>query len=390
MKKYHIFLLIFSTLSALLLLSACTAPLSSGTCGKDGANLKWKLNTEGLLTISGKGEMMSYSFEDPAPWNEYVDSVTHVTLTNGVTSIGEKAFWGCKNLSSLDIPKSLISIEDDSFSHCENLSEIYLPDGIEMLGDHVFSSCPNLKLIEVSKDNSFLYIEEGVLFSKPEQRLIWYPATSTNESYVVPNGTRTIAGSAFLDSERLVAVTFPETLTSIGDAAFCGCNGLTAISIPDSVTTIGKWAFEDCASLATVSLSAKLDSIGDYAFAYCHKLTSISIPNGVSSIGEGTFYYCTCLTDVLLPDNLQSIDDRAFHLCENLSTINLPDSLYTIGNYAFFGCGLDEIILPSDISTIGVGTFSDCDSLIIYVSKDSYAERYCQETELNYRILSAP
>ena len=89
------------------------AIVDSGNCGKDGSNVTWTLDSNGLLTISGEGEMSDYSLSPDsasggyitiAPWGSQVNSVS---ILNGVTSVGDYAFYGCTGLTSMTIPDSV-------------------------------------------------------------------------------------------------------------------------------------------------------------------------------------------------------------------------------------------------------------------------------------------
>ena len=379
----------FAVLLAVFLLSSCASAAASGTCGKDGDKLKWVLSGDGILTISGSGDMMDCSFNAPAPWNEHQDSIRQVVLSEGVRSVGKFAFWGSGMLSGVSLPKSLVSIGDEAFSHCSSLTEIALPDSVESIGEGVFSFSPKLESITVLQNPKF-YTENGVLFSAADHCLICYPPALTAETYAIPEGTQAVADSAFVGCETLTEVTFPSSLASIGDAAFCGCSGLTALSLPDSVAAVGKWAFEDCSGLRTVSLPESLTSLGDFAFAYCQALTEATVPSGLDTLGNGTFYYCSALSAVKLPDGLRSIGDRAFHLCGKLSSISLPYGLESIGEYAFIGCGLSEIRLPPTVFSIGESAFARCEGLTAFVAPGSYAEQYCVDNQIDLRYVERP
>ena len=97
----------------------------SGSCGE---NLTWTLNTDGLLTISGTGEMEDYSSYGNVPWNGLVGKINCVVIRNSVTSIGDSAFWGCTGLTSITIPDSVTSI-GSSFAYCTGLESITVSSG---------------------------------------------------------------------------------------------------------------------------------------------------------------------------------------------------------------------------------------------------------------------
>ena len=101
---------IYILLIALLMGLSANAE-KSGTCG---ANLKWHLNDDGVLTITGKGDMYDYSYG--GPW--HYDNPTRVIIGNGVTTIGKKAFYGCNSLTYVTIPNSVTTIGKNAFAQC--------------------------------------------------------------------------------------------------------------------------------------------------------------------------------------------------------------------------------------------------------------------------------
>ena len=161
-------------------------------------NLTWKLDADGTLTISGTGTMKDYDYNNnPSPANQKKGSVKKVVIKDGVTSIGNFAFYNCKSLTSITIPDSVTSIELAAFNNCNNLTSITIPDSVTSIGDSAFELC-----------------------------------------------------------NKLSSITLSNNITSIGNWAFHGCP-LTSITIPDSVTSIGAMAFYSCSNLQTISLSCK-------------------------------------------------------------------------------------------------------------------------------------
>ena len=101
---------------------------SNGQCGE---NVFWTLNDEGVLTISGSGEMTNYDLKgtDVSPWFRNAD-VVNVIIENGVTSIGDCAFYKCGSLSSVTIPNSVASIGSGALAGCLSLTSVVIPDGV--------------------------------------------------------------------------------------------------------------------------------------------------------------------------------------------------------------------------------------------------------------------
>ena len=97
------------------------AAVQEGTCGE---NVTWKLSEDGELRISGSGEMTDYSVADASPWSELVDSIKTVVIEDGVTSIGDRAFRRCMQMTEISIPDSVTSIGKNAFDYCISLGAV--------------------------------------------------------------------------------------------------------------------------------------------------------------------------------------------------------------------------------------------------------------------------
>jgi hypothetical protein len=262
--------------------------------------------------------------------------LTSITLPEGLTSIGGSAFRNCRGLTSITLPDGLTSIGDGAFYYCNSLTSITLPDGLTSIGKETFYYCSSLTSIS---------LPDGVTSIGKEAFCNCASLTSIS----LPDGVTSIGDGAFAGCQSLTSITLPDGVTSIGENAFNGCTKLTSITIPDGVTSIGAYAFRNCSSLTSISLPDGVTSIGDYAFNGCTKLTSITIPDGVTSIGNYAFASCQGLTSISLPDGLTSIGNNAFFNCYNIKGIvTFGDSLLSIGNEAFSGLQFDAIICKSE------------------------------------------
>ena len=98
---------------------------ASGICGN---NLYWNLSTDGVLTIYGTGAMYNYFLGSTyaSPWYAYRSYINRVVVEEGVTTIGEYAFYANNWITSVTIPKSVKSISDDAFHNCERLAGIWV------------------------------------------------------------------------------------------------------------------------------------------------------------------------------------------------------------------------------------------------------------------------
>jgi len=190
-----------------------------------------------------------------------------VTLPKGLVSIGNCAFRECLSLTYMDLPEGLVSIGDYAFDNCSCLLGIMgcliLPDSVREIGCNPFSYCLQLTEIEASSDSAYFESIDGVLFSKPDRRLITYPCNSEARSYTVPDGVQAIGECAFFESQYLTAVTLPEGVTSIGRHAFWYSRELESITLPASLCSIDDSAFEECPNLTASTAE------GSFAESYC-------------------------------------------------------------------------------------------------------------------------
>ena len=335
-----------------------------------------------------------------------------VTIPDSVTSIGDYAFSDCISLTSITIPDSVTSIGKGAFENCDSLTSITIPDSVTSIGSNAFYDCSSIASITIPDSvtsiggNAFKYTalyndaskwENGVLYIR--NHLI-DAKKMTSYEYVVKNGTKTIAGSAFWDN-KLMYITIPDSVTSIGDYAFSGCSRLASVTIGNGVTSIGSCAFGGCSRLASVTIPDSVTSIGDWAFSDCISLTSITIPDSVTSIGKGAFENCDSLTSInvasdnryysdengilfnkektelirypgvksedayTIPDSVEKICRGAFHQCERLKDIVFNKSLKEIDYRAFSGSGITDINISPCVSELEISyeAFAECAEL---------------------------
>lgn len=257
-----------------------------------------------------------------------------VLIGEGVEKIGERAFYGCRNLVSVTLPNSLKSIGDYVFCWCNSLTNVTIPNSVTLIKGSTFDGCSSLKRITVVSGNSSYVSIDGVLFSADRTLLYTYPAGKSGQIYRIPSSVTSIGDYAFSACSALISVTIPKSVTSIGKYAFDDCENLTNIRvasgnssfvsidgvlfnadqtllhtypagkgeqfyrIPSSVTNIGDGAFNGCNILANVTISSSVTSIGDFAFDCCTALASITIPKSVTSIGYSAFDDCDALKDI--------------------------------------------------------------------------------------------
>ena len=273
-KRIFSFVLAVLMIASLLPATALAVDIvDSGTCGAKGSNLTWTLDSEGVLTISGSGDMHGYGSSD-APWYGSRSRVKSAVIAEGVTSIGESAFENCRSLTSVTIPNSVTSIGGCAFDECWSLTSVTIPDSVTSIGDSAFASCTSLTSVTIP--DSVTSIGGGAFAWCTSLTGIW--VTEGNSHY------SSDASGVLFSKDKTTLVQYP--------------GAFAAYAIPDSVTSIGAGAFGGCTSLTSVTIPDSVTSIGGIAFGNCKSLTSVTIPDSVTSIGDGAFASCTSLTDV--------------------------------------------------------------------------------------------
>ena len=179
------------------------------------------------------------------------------------------------------------------------------------------------------------------------------PETVTN------NGTEysvTKIGEYAFKGSTVTSVSMPEGITSIEYDAFSECQNLESVTLPESLTTLGYSAFKACKLLKTIKIPSGVTAIPDQCFDGCSSLESVTIPEGVTTIGDYAFGYCN-LNALTLPESLEKIGGYAFTGNKSLKSVNIPAKVKTIETEAFNSCGLTELVIPEGVQTIGYNTF---------------------------------
>ncbi|MGN0782849.1 MAG: leucine-rich repeat protein [Christensenellales bacterium] len=256
--------------------------MSSGNCLIDQRTQNWVvvLGCKNSVLPQGVKEIGDYAFAG-------CTNLTSITIPGSVVTIGESAFEDCRGLTSFIMQSGLQTIGNNALKNCSGITNLSIPDSVTSIGNYAFYGLGftsvtvpggvlsigqnafggnNLTAINVDTGNTCYYSRGGVLFGAEGVLLSCPSAKSGN--YDIPDGT-----------------------TEIGDYAFYGCWQLTGITIINNVTSIGEYAFWGCTQLAYITISADsvLESIGSSAFFECFGVSEITIPQSVTFIGATAF-----------------------------------------------------------------------------------------------------
>ena len=314
------------------------------------------------VTVIGKGAI--------SPGRE--PALTRLVFSEGITTLRRLSI-SCNTLQEIVIPDSLVSLEGNPF--CE-----------------VGPKCE----FHFSESHPVLEMREGMLFSKPDNRLLCCPQGNIPRKLVIPANTEIIEESVFWYSTEIRSVSFPDSLREIRQYAFTGCENLQSLTLPNSIKSIGWYAFGNCEHLKTVKLNEGLESIGPWVFQNCVRLEKINLPKTLKDFEANPFIGCTKLKTVTIaknhpylkmvknvlftkdgttllwypcrlsaskytiPKGTQIIAPDAFDGCR-LRTVSIPGTVTTIGESAFaYSYNLNRVTLPDSVTSLGYGAFYLC------------------------------
>ena len=285
-----------------------------------------------------------------------------------VTGIEEYAFYVNHDITSVNIPATVVSIGNSAFEYTENLTSITIADG-----NPVFDSREGCNAIIETATNTLI---------------------AGCQNTIIPTTVTTIGEDAFRHQKYLTSIDIPNSVTVIKEYAF-SYTGLVHVTIPESIKKIDNYTFNYCSKLASIDLGHGVDTICRSAFGYCLALTDLSIPSSVSTIDNWAFLGCTNLGTITVEQGNTVYDSR--NNCNAIiekSTTTLvlgckntviPNTVTIIGPSAFYGCsGLKAITIPTSVELISQSAFESCTSLTSIVIPGSvtkiknYAFEYCR------------
>ncbi len=344
--------------------SAATV-VDSGYCGNQ---LKWWLESDGTLTISGNDDMTRNVIP---PWSDYRGFLTEEDIRNGksvpetvirklvidkdVKSLAPAAFAQCKYLTEVsNLSTVMTGLPDYCFNGCDVLTSVTIPAQIESIGAYAFALCTSLKTVKLPA--GLVFLETGV----------------------------------FGKCRALTSLTLPDRLLGIYTDAFTECTSLTSLVIPDSVNMVQHGAFEgakcveytgNIGYVGTWAVSVKGEAEGETAAVTSHsfragtrgicnsllqshkELTAVTFPDSLMWIGDSAFN-STGITDLTLPSGVAAVGTRAFYFCISLRQLTIREGLRLIGQEAFSNCNrLTSVTLPASLQYIDPQAFYDCTEL---------------------------
>lgn len=283
-----------------------------------------------------------------------------------VTAISFQAFADQKYLRKLTLPAQLDSIGMEAFIGCITLQELEGLASVSHVGSYAFAGTA-LTEIDMSGWEA-KSLGSGIFSGCTMLKQAQLPTTLK----VLP--ARTFSKCSALGQTNLSEIV---ALTEIGEGAFAGCSSLLALTLPESVSTLQPFAFDGMSSLSALELPESLVRIGDYAFRGCSSLSELVLPDRLTDLGLSPFYGCRALKQVTLSRRLKSISENfVFDNCPALENIEIPlqNTLYSSLDGVLYNRTKSQVIawpaglsrrvhpvVPSSSSPLAKGALMDCE-----------------------------
>ena len=351
------------------------------------------------ITVSADNE--KYSSVDGALLNKEKTSIIlypksksgEFVIPDTVTSIADRAFSSCPNLTKITIGANVESVGAYAFSDCSALSDVVFKDSTmekKVIGDYAFYNCQALSNVDfgnaVTSIGNFAFMIdkslENVEFPDSLESIGRYAFScydyGTTGSYFASNlksvkfggGLKTIADYAFYENRALNTVKFTgDALTSIGDQSFYN-TAITELDLSGTDASIGTYAFDNCNSFETVKLSG-VKTIGQYAFYNCRKLTSVELSENLTTIESGAFQSCVALKNIDIPNKVTKLNGITFGNCISLKNVSIGSGCTSISSSAFLDSNaIEKITVAEDNKNYtvvdGVLYNKDMTTLVLY------------------------
>ena len=314
----------------------------------DDEYLVWDFDAKtGTLTINpgqGDGEMKIPLLK--SPWDSLESQIRHVVIGEGVTTVGEKAFFGFDDkygaLEDVSFPSTLKRIGEKAFEKCPVLKTLSFPASLESVGTDAFFYCTGL---------------EAVTFEGPTAvGMDAFRGCDALTEVTVAPGMTEFGADAFFNTAWVRSLAADNKGAAVVNNVLIGAwqawdqkEGDGILIIPDGVTKIAPAALR----------GTTMDPAGgEQGFQFDWYLEEVVIPDSVTEIGDQAFYNCPQLERVTIGDGVTAIPEACFQSCGELRTVDFGKNVTTIGDYAFDNCWLPgDLVIPETVTSIGKWAF---------------------------------
>ncbi|MDO4413611.1 MAG: leucine-rich repeat protein [Erysipelotrichaceae bacterium] len=356
--------------------------IASGMCGD---HVSWDMTADYFVTIGGEGDMYDYTgWGTEQPWFNRTYKVKKLQVDEGVTRIGNYAFYGENLTEGVTLPAGLKTIGKYALS--AKLTSIEIPGSVEVIEKYAFGSSG---LTSVVLPESLIEIQDEAFSS----------CTNLKDATINSTVLKTVGYRVFANCKSLEYIDLPDSVEEIGREVFCN-SGLIELRIPDSAYNWGFDILEGCNSLEKLIISdhcsggrsnalvdlpnlkeVEVSPLNQYftdvdgvlfnkdmtllmKYPAKHAGETYLIPASVTEIGERAFTTTAYLKQINIPSNVLTIGSYAFTSSESINNITFNEGLKYIKTNAFRGCtGIRAITLPNSLEQCEDRVFKDCTAL---------------------------
>ena len=327
-----------------------------------------------------------------------------VVVPEGIEELESSSFWDNQFIEEVVLPKTLTNMGGDTFYNCKNLRKINIPEKCNLMGNNPFAGCP---LVEVRNESPYFIYENGALYTKDKQTMIYCSIKGDDRVFTVPDTVKVICKHTFFLCDRFEKIVLPKSLEKMENNPFSGCSKLElenhskAYYIKDDVIYNGfKTSVVGTLNKITSNRLVLLEgvkTINRNSFWNCKGIKTIVFPESLIDIGYNPFVGCSNIKFESHSPRFKVIDDVLYNFDESkiicypswkaIGHIKLKESVITLERGAFSGCDKMTSLDLHNVNIVNKSCFTNCSSLkklycsdlITYVGEWAFA--YCSSLE---------
>ena len=272
-------------------ITSVTIPASVTTIGNAAFQNCNSMNT---ITIADSENALTMSNE--WGYRPFANSATTIYIGRNLTLTAD-ANQICDNVTKVTFGDKVTTINPYIFSNNESLSSITIGEGVTSIGDNAFYWCGRGEsveetVVEIGSESDLTSIGASAFWGCTKLKSVTLPSTLT-----------TIGANAF-EGSGLTSITIPASVTTIGNAAFQNCNSMNTITIADSdnaLTMSNEWGYRPFANSATTIYIGRNLTLTEDANPICDNVTNVTFGDKVTTINPYLFSGTTTITSVKVP-----------------------------------------------------------------------------------------
>lgn len=323
-----------------------------------------------------------------------------VVVPEGIEELESCSFWDNQFIEEVILPDSLLNMGGDTFYNCKNLRRINIPKNVNLMGNNPFAGCP---LVEVDNQSPYFVYENGALYTKDKQTMIYCSIKGEEEEFIIPETVKIICKHTFFLCDRFKKIILPAALEKMENNPFSGCSKLELVNnskayyIKDDVIYNG---FKTSVVGTLNKIKSKrlelidgVKTINRNSFWNCKGIELIVFPESLIDIGYNPFVGCSNIHFESHSERFKVIDDVLYNFDESkiicypawkaLGNVKIPESVITLERGAFSGCDRMKRLDLHNVNIVNKSCFTNCSSLeemycsdlITYVGEWAFA--YC-------------